>query len=177
MKRNYESGVSESADFFVGTEVEHTPMHGERTLFVVGVQSADAIVQMASGLDVKHIYFGANMSFPMIHTNDADQWQKWESMIKTCLDAGFWCTLDIDVAQVEGLCEGGLTENRRFIPMISVKLPYVQLLNFNMNATVKIDDKDFAASNPGVWCHSLHDLMDRSKFTNWDAYTKDEIIK
>ena len=177
MKRNYESGVSESADFFVGTEVEHTPMHGERTLFVVGLQSADAIVQMAGGLDVKHIYFGANMSFPRLEFNDADEWQKWESMIKTCLNAGYWCTLDFDVAQVEGLCEGGLTENRRFIPMISVKLPYVQLLNFNYNATVKIDDKDFAASNPGVWCHSLHDLMDRSKFTNWDAYTKDEIIK
>ena len=177
MKRNYESGVSESADFFVGTEVEHTPMHGERTLFIVGLQSAAAIVQMATALDVKHIYFGANMSFPRLEFNDAEQWRAWESMIKTCLDAGFWCTLDFDVAQVEGLCEGGLTENRRFIPMISVKLPYVQLLNFNYNATIKIDDKDFAASNPGVWCHSLHDLMDRSKFTNWDAYTKDEIIK
>ena len=175
MKRNYESGVSESADFFVGTEVEHTPMHGERTLFVVGVQSADAIVQMAGGLDVAHIYFGANMSFPDIGINDADAWAPWESMIKTCLKAGFWCTLDLDVRQAEGLLESGLTENNRFVPMISVKLPYSN--QFNYNTTIKFDDKDFAASNPGVWCHSLHDLMDRSKFTNWDAYTKDEIIK
>lgn len=185
MKRNYQSGVSESADYFFGTEVEHSPAYGMKTLFVVGVKPVEEILKLVNDTlaytdeskHVKHLYFGANMSFPALATNDAEGWQQWESMIQSCLDAGFWCTLDIDVAQVEGLCEGGLTENRRFIPMISVKLPYVQLLNFNYNATIKIDDKDFAASNPGVWCHSLHDLMDRSKFTNWDAYTKDEIIK
>ena len=185
MKRDYDSGVSDSANYFFGTEVEHSPAYGMRTLFVVGVKPVEEILQLANDTlsytdetkQVKHIYFGANMSFPALANNDAEGWQQWETMIQACLDAGFWCTLDIDVAQVEGLCEGGLTENRRFIPMISVKLPYVQLLDFNLNATVKIDDKDFAASNPGVWCHSLHDLMDRSKFTNWDAYTKDEIIK
>lgn len=185
MKRDYTTGVSESVDFFFGTEVEHSPAYGMKTLFVVGVKDPAEILRIAGEtqeyLDetqcVKHIYFGANMSFPHIAYDDAEQWKAWESMIQTCLDAGYWCTLDFDVSQVEGVCEGGLAENRRFIPMISVKIPYTQLLNFNLNATVKIDDKDFGASNPGVWCHSLHDLMDRSKFTNWDAYTKDEIIK
>ena len=41
----------------------------------------------------------------------------------------------------------------------------------------KIDDKDFAATNHGVWCHNLHDLLGRDKFTSWDQYGKDEIIK
>jgi hypothetical protein len=76
---------------------------------------------------------------------------------------------------VEGLCEGSLVDHALFIPMISVKIPYTKLLGYN--ATVKIDDKDFHATNPGVWCHSLHDLMNRDQFTSWDQYTKDEIVK
>jgi hypothetical protein len=96
-------------------------------------------------------------------------------MIKACLDKDFWCTLDFDVRETEGLLESGLTEYRRFIPQISVKLPYLNQLGYN--ATLKIDDKDFAATNPGVWCHNLQDLLGRDKFTDWDQYGKDEIIK
>jgi hypothetical protein len=60
--------------------------------------------------------------------------------------------------------------------MISVKLPYIQQLGYN--ATIKLDDKDFAATNPGVWCHSVHDLMKRDQaFTDWYKYTKDEIVR
>jgi hypothetical protein len=59
--------------------------------------------------------------------------------------------------------------------MISVKLPYIR--QFGYNATIKLDDKDFAATNPGVWCHSLHDLQNYKVFTDWSKYTKDEVIK
>jgi hypothetical protein len=59
--------------------------------------------------------------------------------------------------------------------MISVKLPY--LTQFNYNATIKLDDKDFEATNPGVWTHRLHDLLDSTKFTDWDQYKEDEITK
>ena len=45
------------------------------------------------------------------------------------------------------------------------------------NTMVKIDDKGFNASNPGVWCHSLHDLMDRDKFTDWSKYGLDKVLK
>jgi hypothetical protein len=96
-------------------------------------------------------------------------------MVGDCLQNGFLCTLDLDVKSAEGLIEGPLIEYNNFIPMISVKLPYLQLLGYN--AIIKLDDKDFAATNPGVWCHSLHDLKDRTKFTDWSKYTKDEIIK
>ena len=58
--------------------------------------------------------------------------------------------------------------------MISVKLPYESLLNYN--ACLKIDDKDFRASNPGVWVHRVHDLKDPDKFTDWSKYTNDEVI-
>jgi hypothetical protein len=59
--------------------------------------------------------------------------------------------------------------------MISVKLPYIK--QFNYNATLKLDDIDFDSTNPGVWTHSLHKLMDRRKFTPWTDYSKDEVIK
>jgi hypothetical protein len=59
--------------------------------------------------------------------------------------------------------------------MISVKLPYIQQLGYN--AIIKLDDKDFKASNPGVWCHSVHDLQNRTVFTDWSKYTKDEVIR
>ena len=125
--------------------------------------------------DCTHVYFGANQSFPKLEINDAAGWQDWESMIEECLEAGLWCTLDLDVAQVEGLLESGLVEHRRFIPQISVKLPYLTQLGYN--ATIKIDDKGFEASNPGVWCIPLNKLTQQEYYTNWDQYGKDEIIE
>lgn len=162
----------ENVDFFIGTEVEHSPAYGYKTLFVVGLQDATRIISMAKTHQIQHIYFGANQSFPNPDFNDAGQWKDWENMIKTCMDSGYLCTLDLDVSCAEGLVEGPLTEYNNFIPMISVKIPYIQLLGYN--ATLKLDDKDFRATNPGVWCHSIHDLKDRSKFTDWSKYTKDQ---
>jgi hypothetical protein len=165
----------EEVSFFIGTEVEHTPAFGKRTLFVVGVQDSQIILQIVKNNDCDHIYFGANQSFPGLATNDGDGWRDWETMVQDCLEAGWLCTLDLDIKQVEGLLESALVEFHNFIPMISVKLPYIRQLGYN--ATIKLDDKDFAATNPGVWCHSVHDLQKREVFTDWSKYTKDEIIK
>ena len=174
----------ETTEFFIGTEVEHTPAYGMRTLFVVGVQPVEKILELVaeqnSNTDtsrhIQHVYFGANMSFPNPPTNDHETWSNWESMIGRCLANGLWCTLDVDVSSTEGLVEGSLVGHFRFIPMISVKLPYLQQLGYN--ATIKLDDKDFNATNPGVWCHSLHELTKRNMvFTDWSKYTQDEVIK
>ena len=165
----------EQVDFFVGREVEHSPAFGHKTLFVVGIQDASVIVNMVMNNNCSHVYFGANQSFPNPKTNDGDTWREWEGMITECLQKGLLCTLDLDVSSVEGLVEGCLIEYNNFIPMISVKLPSLQMLGYN--ATIKLDDKDFAATNPGVWCHQLHDLKDRKKFTDWSKYTQDEVIK
>ena len=175
MKRDYDSGIAETVILFTGIEIEKTPAYGMKTLFVVGVQNGQTIINLAQDHKCTHIYFGANQSFPKLETNDGEGWRPWEYMIQGCLDAGYWCTLDFDVAQVEGVLESALVEHRQFIPQISVKLPYLQQLGYN--ATIKIDDKDFAATNHGVWCHNLHDLLGRDKFTSWDQYGKDEIIK
>ena len=165
----------EEISFFIGTEVEHTPAFGLRTLFVVGVQDPQIIQQEYINNNCEHVYFGANQSFPKLETNDGDGWRDWERMIQDCLELGYLCTLDLDVAQAEGLLESALVEFHNFIPIISVKLPYIKQLGYN--ATLKLDDRDFAATNPGVWCHSLHDLQNKEVFTDWSKYTKDEVIR
>ena len=40
MKRVYDQGTDDSVTFFVGTEVEHTPAYGKKTLFIVGKNDA-----------------------------------------------------------------------------------------------------------------------------------------
>ena len=165
----------ETANCFVGTEVEHSPAFGHKTLFVVGVQDPVMLLDLARANGCTHVYFGANQSFLDPGKLSGVIWSAWEVMIRTVMDHGFLCTLDLDVSAVEGLIEGPLVEYNNFIPMISVKLPYIQQLGYN--ATIKLDDRDFAATNPGVWCHSLHDLRDRAVFTDWSRYTKDEIVK
>jgi hypothetical protein len=176
MERDYNDGVKSNVEFFTGVEVEHTPAHGLKTLFVVGVHGAATIAAHARAEECSHIYLGANQSF------DPGIWQDggsresdaWDGMIKDVLALGYMTTLDFDSKHIEWVCEGGYCENDLFIPQISVKLPYIRLLNYN--ATLKIDDKDYKATNPGVWCHSVHELMDRKVFTSWDKYTKDEAL-
>lgn len=176
MKRDYSTGVKEQVNFFFGKEIEHTPAHGKNTFFVVGLHDPQKIYDILVGHNdsVEHIYFGANQSFDASGNVAWEHWEKWERMISFFLNKGYWCTLDVDVKDVEGLLEGGLCENHKFIPMISVKLPYLQQLGYN--ATIKLDDKDFNATNPGVWCHRLHDLLDTEKFTNWDQYKDDTTL-
>jgi hypothetical protein len=160
----------ENIDFFYGKEVEHTPAYGRRTMFVVGVQSVDAIADALtrSGFPVEHIFFGANHSFD---PQDNLDWQRWEGMIQHFLERGYLCSLDIPVTAVANFNETGLCEYRNFVPQIRISIPYIGLWNYN--TMLKIDDQDFDATNPGVWCHRLHTLQDPAVFTDWDAYNKD----
>jgi hypothetical protein len=179
MKRAYNSGESETVTYFTGIEIEHTPAYGMKTLFVTGVQPIteiqDWLDDFASYEDiskhVKHIFFGANHSF---HPANALEWQRWETMMEHFLSKGYLCSLDIPISQAEEFHENGLNDYHNFIPQIRVPIPYIKLWNYN--TMIKIDDKDFNATNPGVWSHSLHDLKDRSKFTSWDQYKNDEIL-
>ena len=156
----------EAVEFFKGTEVERTPAFGKKTLFVVGIQPIDSIIAHMHGQE--HIFFGANHSF---NPRTPEEWRKWESMITYFLERGRLCTLDIPILAVEEFHEGGLCDYRNFIPQIRVSVPYTKLWNYN--TMLKIDDKDFDATNPGVWCHSLHSLMSRETFTGWDDYEGD----
>jgi hypothetical protein len=174
MKRDYKDGVKDDVQFFVGTEVEHTPAYGKKTLFVTGVQSREDIENHVrhNPAGIEHIFFGANQSFD---PKDNLEWQRWESMIQHFLDQGYLCSLDIPMSAVEEFNDCGLCEYNNFIPQISVRIPYIKLWNYN--TMLKIDDRDFNATNPGVWTHSLHSLMDRSVFTDWAQYKGDKVIE
>ncbi len=164
----------DNVKFFFGTEVERTPAFGKPTLFVVGVQPVDEIAHHfrfgRNPNGIEHIFFGANHSFHPDPDNHLE-WQRWESMITYFLDKGYMCSLDIPVKCVEGFNDTSLCEYRNFIPQIRVSIPYTKLWNYN--TMLKIDDIDFDATNPGVWCHSLHSLMSRETFTSWDEYKDD----
>ncbi len=170
MKRDYNQGESDSAVFFFGKEVEHTPAFSMDTLFVVGIQATDDIVQHLIGRT--HIFFGANHSY---NPQNNLEHQRWEDMIRFFLEKDYLCSLDIPLNQVEEFHDSGLCEYNNFIPQLRIPIPYVRLWNYN--TMIKIDDKDFNATNPGVWSHSLHSLMDRSKFTDWLQYKNDSVIK
>lgn len=157
--------------YFTGVEVENTLMKGHKTLFVVGVQSVDDIDELAKQQGIDHVYFGTSQSFTPTTSSD---WRRWNAMISGCLMRGYFVTLDFDVAYAKSIHEEGWCEHDKFIPMISVKLPYIRLYNYN--TTVKIDDTTWGDTNPGVWSHSLVSLMGREAFTPWKEYQGDSPV-
>lgn len=172
MNRDYATGEEHNVTFFVGVEIERTPAYGMKTLFVTGIQGFDEIHRHATENNCKHIFFGANHSFKPATT---DEWDQWEAMIRYFLDDGYRCSLDVHIGEAEELLEGGLNEYNEFIPQIRVPLAYIKLWNYN--TMIKLDDAGFNHSNPGVWTHRLHDLMDSNKFTDWSQYKSDQIVK
>lgn len=158
--------------FFTGYEVEHTVAYGMFTLFVVGTPPLEEILKLAKHHNVKQIYFGTSQSF---NPDTYEDWKTWDDRIKGCLKEDYWVALDFDVKYASELHEDGWTEYEKFIPMISVKIPYIKLYNYN--ATLKIDDTTWGATNPGVWTHHLTSLMGKDKFTYWDQYTQDAELK
>ena len=177
MERDYSSSSDVTGvTYFVGNEIEHTLAFGKKTLFVEGIQDADEIIEMAVKNNVEHIYLGANQSFEITGDDGTDaENTAWDLMVNLCLGAGYLVTLDFDLDDIEWVQESGYSEHNNFIPMISVKVPYIEQLGYNAN--IKIDDVDFNATNKGVWTHSVHSLMDPKKFTNWNQYKQDEIIE
>ena len=167
MKRDYDNGVKDDVVYFTGYEVEKTPAFEEHTLFVVGPRPLQEVLKQAKKNAVDHINLGANQSFNI----DGGTSYAWDELVKGLLKESYMVTLDYDVRYHEYVIEAGYNEYNKFISMISVKLPYIDHLNYN--ACIKIDDKDFKASNVGVWVHYARDLQPRDKFTDWAKYEND----
>lgn len=168
MQRAYQTQPQNDVTYFTGIEVEHTPHHGDVTLFVVGCQPAEEILRQAASASAQHIYLGANKSFRPHNS--------WKEVTAHLLDAGLCVTLDYPVWQHYNVCcvMGDLMSHPRLTPMISVEIPHVG--DVNPNTTVKIDDVDFNSTNPGVWCHPLRSFLIPQHFTPWEAYEQDQVI-
>jgi len=156
--------------YFTGYEVEHTICYGMKTLFVVGTPPLEDILYKAAQHEVKHIYFGTSQSFKPKSISQ-EEYKAWDEVIIGCLKEDYWVSLDFGVEHIEGVTESGYSEWQKFVPMISVKLPYINQLNYN--ATLKLDDRTWGATNPGVWTHHLQSLLSKDKFTYWDQYSQD----
>ena len=171
MQRDYATGSAEAITYFTGVEIEKTPAYGLQTLFVVGVRPLEEITDIVTQRRCDHVYLGANQSFDGKDIND------WDKMIRGLLGLGFMVTLDFDSWYCYTLRNwlAPLNEFDNFIAQISVKIPHIS--KYNDNATVKIDDIDFNATNRGVWCHSLNELQEDSVMTKWAFYGNDKIIK
>lgn len=172
MKRPYNdtfnNNYEETVLMFIGNEVEKSVAYNEKTLFVVGLQNPQLVIDEANNNAIRHIYLGANQSF-----NGSDI-ELWVNMITYILNQNFLVTFDFDVQYVDLVGEFLDFNYSNFIPMISVKIPHIKQLGYN--ACLKIDDIGFNKSNPGVWCHDLSTLTTQSSFTPWFKYQNDQII-
>ena len=117
---------------------------------------------------------GANHSF------DASILEEpyWDQTITSLLDKGYWVSLDYQAHQhkdVLNILNPVTWQSRMFVPLLSVRIPFVQTSSTNL--TVKIDDIDFNATNPGVWCMHFREVTDSNRFTDWNEYGTDVVIK
>jgi hypothetical protein len=101
----------------------------------------------------------------------------WDQVITALLDKGYWVTLDYQAHEhsvVLKMLNPGVWQCRTFVPLLGVRIPHIQTSNPNL--TVKIDDVDFKATNPGVWCMHFHEVTDSNRFTDWQDYESDEVV-
>ena len=119
---------------------------------------------------VEHIYLGCEQSAKITPQNQGDM----DDLVQSCLEEGYWVTLDFDIRYYEEVLTAPYMEYPQFIPHISIKMPNIALCN--ENTVVKIDDTSWGETNEGVWCHSLYDIKNPAKMTKWRDYAEDKEI-
>lgn len=122
-----------------------------------------------------HIIFGIDNSFqiPEAHIGfDYNIIDRWESLFEDIMKEDYWITLEFDPKYVNVVHEMNVSDYQRFIPIVNVKIPYIQALGYN--ACVKIDSDNWGEENPGIWLHRAHSLVDPKNFHEWQhVYDKD----
>lgn len=171
MNRDYQDGVKDSATFFVGNEVEKTLTEGMKTLFVVDLQRTATVLRHAEKNNCKHIYFGANHSYKVL---DGQEIQSISSQLKYFLEKDYYVTIDMNPAYHKFTDITNLLSYPKFTVVYGITMENVT--NLKGNVVIKIDDKDFKATNPGVWCWSVRDLIKKKHFTPWDKYGADKTL-
>ena len=170
MMRDYTDGVKENISFFVGKEVETTPTQGKKTLFVVGIKKTNLIQKHLDKNKCKHIYFGANHSFKQL---DGSEIQQIANQLKYVLQKGYYVTMDTNPTyQFPDIMK--LLTYSKFTLVYGVRVDNVKKIKGNV--VIKVDDKDFKATNPGVWCWTVKEMTDKKHFTDWDKYGDDKTI-
>lgn len=160
-----DSEQRQQVTYFVGVEVEHTPLYGKPTLFVVGTPPVEDIVARAHAKHIDHVYLGTSRSFNPATLAD---WAVWTQLIEQLLESGLWVTLDFDYNYVDNVATSSYSQHKKFVPMISLKTAYAKLFNPNLRLRIQTQD--------GVHNHSIGDIMQQGHFTAWDEYLGDQVI-
>ena len=172
MHRDYNSGHfgNEAVKAFTGLEIEHTLAYGKQTLFLASNGfDTDQVLALATLHDCEAVYYGANRTFQYNIGTHVFQ-------MKKILEHGYYVTIDYPYADHEEVKKrfALIWNEPKFIPFCSI---IFKDSDNDRQLHFKIDDVTFRHSNPGVWTMSMQDFKNKSGFTDWDQYSKDEIIK
>lgn len=166
MDRLYANKDDKDVSFFVGKEVEKTTFYGEKTLFVVGQQNYQDILQKASENECTHVYLGANKSF------EHSVFGMLEVVRDLLYRTDLFVTLDVSLfVWNESYIRQGLKmfNVERFAINLSVPVPGVDSI---VNMNIKIDDTGFNQNNNGVYIYQPN-VKDK---TFWSEYENDVIL-
>jgi hypothetical protein len=153
--------------YFFGTEVEHSPYEGLKTLFVAGVMPTVEIRNLAIDNGVRQIYLAANQSYA------AQALPQWLTQAVELSDK-MVVTVDVPISDLNYLSSFAPTLSRHTNVHIMLSIPARGLATIH-NFTVKLDDKIPDLVNPGVWCVSKNSLQHH--FTPWAAYEGDSKLE
>ena len=172
MHRDYNSGHfgNESVKAFTGLEIEHTLAYGKQTLFLASNEfSTDQVLELVTLHDCEAVYYGANRTFQYNIESHVFQ-------MKKLLEHGYYVTIDYPYADHEEVKKrfALIWNESKFIPFCSI---IFRDSDDDKQLHFKIDDVTFRHSNPGVWTMSMKNFKEKSGFTDWNQYSKDEIIK
>jgi len=172
MHRDYATGHFDNTEVkvFTGIEIEHTIAYGKRTLFLATNDlSTDEVLELATINGCEAVYYGGNRTLNYRLESQIFQ-------IKKLLDNGYYVTIDYPYADHKEVKKrfALIWNEPRFIPFCSIIFEHS---DDDRQLHIKIDDVTFRHSNPGVWTMSMRDFKQKSGFTDWDQYGKDEIVK
>ena len=171
MKRKFENRDNKDVVYYVGVNVEKTLAYGQTTLFLQEMRPAKLVIDIARDRECTHIYIGANGTFK---PKDNSEWSEYDALVDSLTDAGFLVTMEHNLTQSAWFLESCFADNNMVIPVITVEIPYIS--QYGNNSCIKITDKSFGETNPGVWVHSYNDITKTDAFTHWSQYNEDKPI-
>lgn len=168
MKRPYKDGTHDDVVYYTGVNVERTLAFGHKTLFLNEPRPAQVVIDIAKDRECTHIYIGANGTFK---PKSNDEWSAYDVLVEEVTAAGFLVTMEHNLTQSAWFLDACYADNNMVIPVISVEIPYIS--QYGNNSCIKITDKSFGETNPGVWVHSYNDITKTDAFTHWSKYNED----
>lgn len=169
MKRQFEN--KKDVVYYVGENVEKTLAYGHRTLFLNEYRPPQMCIDIAKDRSCTHIYIGANGTFK---PKNNEEWAEYDVFVEAVTAAGFLVTMEHNLTQSAWFLDSCFADNIMVIPVLSVEIPYIS--QYGNQACIKITDKSFGETNPGVWVHSYNDITKTDAFTHWSKYNKDQAV-